>query len=479
MGNSIAKNLMYNVLLQVVTIILPLITLPYVSRVIGAEGIGTYGYTLSITQFFIIIGTLGMTTYGNRQIAYTRNDKEKMSRTFWSILLLRFITTGIATLLYSILFWNNEEYHLVFMIQTLNLIAAMVDISWLFMGLEDFKKTVIRNLAVKIIGVCLIFIFVKTKNDTNLYVLINVLMMLIGNLVLWMYLPKTVSKVKLKFEDLTLHLVPAIQLFIPQIAIQVYAVLDKAMLGFLTNVSEVGYYDQAQKIIKAALSLVTALGVVMLPRMSNIFATGDKKTMNKYLNSSLKGVAYIAIPMSIGIASISYEFVPWFFGLGFESVTYLLILLAPILFFIAMSNVMGMQYLLPANRTKEFTISVIVGVIVNVMFNIALIPLLKSAGAAIGTVIAEFSVAIVQYYFLRNEINKKDYLISVLKYATAAFLMFIIVRTIGYIMQDGFLTILVQSSLGLCFYVMILWILREKLNNKIISILIRKVKNRG
>lgn len=478
MRQSIAKNLMYNLLLQVATLVLPLITVPYVSRILGAQGIGTYSYTLSITQYFIIMGTLGLTIYGNRQIAYARDDKEKMSRTFWSIFVLRVITTGFATLLYSVIFWNTQTYREIYMIQTINIVAAMIDISWLYMGLEDFKKTVTTNLTVKIIGVCLIFTLVKTSEDFNLYVLINVLMALLGNLVMWMYLPGTVIRVKLRLNDFTDHLAPAIQLFIPQIAIQVYVVLDKIMIGALANVVEVGYFEQSEKIVKAVMGLVTALGIVMLPRMSNIFANGDKGKMDRYLNKSLQGVAYVAVPLTVGIASISNEFVPWFFGPGFEPVTYLMMALTPILFFIAMSNVMGTQYLLPSNRTKEFTASVTTGAVVNVILNLILIPQMKALGACIATVAAEFAVTAIQYYYLRREVDNKAYLKGLVKYIIAAVIMFVGVRVIGTSMGVGITTTVVQCSIGFVVYVAVLAILREEMNATLFGIMIGRISTR-
>ena len=317
MSKSIAKNVMYNLLFQIVTVFMPLITVPYVSRILGKEGIGVYSYTLSIVQYFIILGTLGISMYGNRQIAYVRDDKEKMSKTFWSITFFKAITTSIAFIVYIAIFGFNKEYGNIYLIQGIQILAVTIDISWLYMGLEEFKKTVTRNLIVKIVGVACIFIFVKTYDDLYKYVSINALMAILGNLVMWMYVPKTVSRIKIKFSDMIEHIVPTLQLFIPQIAIQIYSVLDKTMLGILSNTGEVGLYEQSEKIIKLVLSLVTSLGVVMLPRMSNTFANGDNKKMNEYLNRSLQGVAYISIPMAVGLAGISNEFVPWFFGPGF------------------------------------------------------------------------------------------------------------------------------------------------------------------
>lgn len=479
MGRSIARNLGYNLLLQFTTLVLPLITLPYVSRILRADGIGVYNYTLAITQYFVIIGTLGLTMYGSRQIAYTRDDKEIMSRAFWSILSLMIITTGFATVIYLIIFWNAQTYRGIYIIQTINIAAAMIDISWLYMGLEDFKKTVIRNLAVKIIGVCLIFILVKTRNDINIYILINALMTLFGNLVMWMYLPRTVSRVKLKVKDITTHLIPAIQLFIPQVAIEVYVVLDKTMIGALTNVDQVGYFAQSQRIVKVVLGLVTALGIVMLPRMSNIFANGDKEKMDSHLNKSLRGVAFVSVPMAAGIASISNEFVPWFFGPGFESVTYLIKALTPVLFLIAMSNVMGVQYLLPSNKTKEFTISVTLGAVVNVILNLLLIPQMKAFGACIASVVAEFTVTAIQYYYLRKEIDNKAYMKSLIMYTFASTIMFVIVRIIGSLMRTGILTTIVQSTIGFIVYITVLTLSHEEINSTLLKIIFELLRNEG
>lgn len=479
MSKSIAKNFTYNLLLQIVTLFIPLITVPYISRILGKEGIGVYSYTLSVTQYFIILGTLGISLYGNRQIAYVRDDKEKMSKNFWAITFLKIITTSIALVLYILIFGFNKKFSDIYLIQSMNIISAMIDISWLYMGLEDFKKTVTRNLVVKILGVICIFVFVKSYDDLYTYILINGLMIILGNLVMWMYLPKIIMNVKINCVDIKEHIIPAFKLFIPQIAIQIYAVLDKSMLGVLSNTGEVGLYDQSQKIVKLVLSLVTSLGVVMLPRMSNLFANGDNEKMNNYLNKSLCGVAYVSIPMAVGLASISKEFVPWFFGPGFGQVIYLTIISTPILFFIAISNVIGVQYLLPANKTKEFTASVTVGAIVNVILNLILIPMYKSIGSCIATVIAEFSVTLIQFIFVRKSIKKKYFITNIIKYFISSIIMFIVVRFIGNYMGVRVLTTIVQAIIGGIVYILVLTMLRDEINTIIFKTVFTKVIRRN
>lgn len=478
MSKSIAKNFMYNLLLQIVTLFMPLITVPYVSRILGKEGIGVYSYTLSITQYFIILGTLGISMYGNRQIAYVRDNKEKMSNTFWAITLLKIITSSIALIAYILVFGFSKAYGQIYLIQSMNIIAAMIDISWLYMGLEDFKKTVTRNLVVKIMGVICIFLFVKKYDDLYKYIVINGFMNLLGNLVMWMYVPKVISKSKITLYDIREHFIPAVQLFIPQITIQIYAVLDKTMIGVLANTGEVGLYEQSQKIVKLVLGLVTSLGVVMLPRMSNTFANGDSEKMNGYLNKSLQGVAYVSIPMSVGLAAVSNEFVPWFFGSDFKSVSYLMIILTPILFLIAMSNVIGIQYLMPSNRTKEFTVSVTVGAIVNVILNLILIPKYKAIGACISTVIAEFSVTLVQYLCVRDSIKNRSLSTSILKYAITSVVMFITVRFIGSHMGSRIITTVLQALIGGSIYIIGLNLLNEEINSFVLKTMISKINKR-
>mgnify|MGYP003898979061 FL=1 len=476
MSSSVKKNLFYSLLYQIVTTALPLITVPYVSRVLQANGIGIYTFTFSITQYFILFGTLGLTLYGNRQIAYTRDDKEKLSKTFWSILFLRIITIGFAAILYVIIFFRIKEYKEIYMVQTINIVAAILDISWLYTGIEDFKKTVTRNLIVRIVGVCFIFAFVKTKDDLMLYVLINGLTSLLGNILLWFYIPGIVNKVKLHRNEILIHLLPSIKLFIPQVAMQVYVVLDKTMLGLLSNLTEVGYYEQSEKVVKISLNLITILGTVMLPRVSNLFAKGEDEKIKNYLNFSLRGVACVAIPLTFGIISITDKFVPWFFGTGFEPVKYIIPLLSPILYLIATSNVIGIQYLLPTNKTREFTISVTSGAIVNLLMNLVLIPKFGAIGACLGTLSAELTVTLVQYKYINKDVDIRYYFEGIKKYIITGVIMLLVVKMIGYTLNPNIITTVFQIFMGTFVYIVGLIILREEYSNSLVKSLTSSLK---
>lgn len=475
MSKSIATNITYNLLFQIVRLLIPLITEPYISRVLGKEGIGVYSYTLSAAQCFILIGTLGISLYGSRQIAYVKDDKQKMSKTFWSIFFLQVITTGIALVFYIIILGFNKEYSYAYLIQAMNIVAAMLDITWLYMGIEDFQKTVTRNFIIKVLGVICIFSLIKSNCDLYKYITINGIIILLGNLVMWMYVPNTVWRVNVSYIDIKKHLIPALQLFIPQIAIQIYVVLDKTMLGALSNMGQVGIYDQAQKIVKLFVGLVSSLGVVMLPRMSNTFANGEHEKMDNYLNMSLCGVAYVSIPMAFGIAAMSDKFVPCFFGPGFEEVSYLINITAPTLFFIAASNVFSIQYLIPINKVKEYTVSVTIGAIINVTLNLILIPKYKAIGASIDTLAAEFSVMLMQYFFVRKNVKNKYFLLSVARYIFASIIMFGVIRIIEKYMMREIITVMAQVVTGIIVYILVLAALRDKVNSTIFKIIFSRI----
>ena len=423
---SIAKNYIYNMIYQVLILVLPLITTPYLSRVLGAEGIGIYGYTYSIVTYFILFGSLGVAMYGQREIAYAGENIESRKKVFFEIIIFRFITIAIATVIYYFFFIKGAEYQIYYQILLLELIAAAFDISWFFQGMEEFKRTVTRNVLVRICSVSLVFILVKTKEDLARFTLIYSLADLIGNLSLWVYLPKYLKGIKVKNINVLRHLPEIILLFIPQIANQIYKILDTTMIGALVlDKTETGYYEQGQKVIRLLLTVVTSLGVVMVPRMASTYASGDNEKIKNYMKMSFRFVFFLAFPIMFGITSISAEFVPVFFGSGYDKVVILINIICPILILMGMANVLGTQYLLPTKRQKEYTFSVSIGVVVNFVLNYILIKQYASIGASIATVLSELIVVIVQFQYIKKDISFKNLLQMAWKYFTAGVVMFV------------------------------------------------------
>ena len=429
MKKSIAKNYIYNLIYQMLTILLPLVTTPYLSRVLGAENIGIYGYTISIVTYFILFGTLGVSMYGQREIAYKQSDKAARSKAFWEIIILRTITLSISILLFYLIYGRTGEYAVYYRILIIQLVANLFDISWLFQGIEKFDKTVVRNLIVKLLSLVLIFVVIKTPEDLWKYFAIYVGAELLGNMTLWLYLPKYLEKINVKTLEIKKHIKPVIALFVPQIAIQIYTVLDKTMIGKITgDMVEVGYYEQAQKIVKATLTVTTALQTVMNSRIANAYATKNEKEVKECLEKSFNFIWLITVPMVFGLIAVATKFVPWYYGEGFEGVTNILIVTAPILIAMGISGVTGTQYLVQIGKQKEFTISVICGAITNVIFNIILIHFFNGVGAAMASVIAEIVIALVQLKYFKDQFKITEILKLGTKCVISGIVMFIFVK---------------------------------------------------
>lgn len=460
---SIAKNYIYNLIYQVLILVLPLITTPYISRVLGAENVGIYSYTYSIVTYFILFGSLGVALYGQREIAYAQENKEARTKVFWEICIFRFITVAIATVFYYFFFIKGQEYQIYYQILIFELIAAAFDISWFFQGLEEFKRTVTRNVLVRIISVTLVFLLVKTKEDLAKFTLIYSLADFLGNLSLWLYLPKYMKGAKIKNLNVVKHIPQIILLFVPQIAHQIYNMLDKTMIGkIISDKSEVGFYEQAQKVIRLSITVVTSLGVVMIPRMANTFATGDKEKIKKYLKNSFAFVFFLGFPVTFGIVSIAKAFVPVFFGPGYDKVVLLINIISPIILLMGIANVVGTQYLLPTKKQKEYTISVTVGVIVNFILNYIFITKHGAVGASIATVISQLVVDAMQIYYIRKDVSLKEMFESVPRYFIASIIMFAFCQVVKIIIDTGIISVFAQVIIGVVIYIITLFIFKDE-----------------
>lgn len=457
---KIIKNYFYNVSYNILIIIAPLLTVPYISRVLGPVGVGINASTNSVITYFLLLGTVGITMYGNREIAFVRDDLKKRSQVFWEIELLQIFTILIAYICF-LFFMNFEtQYKVYFFYQSLFIIAGALDISWYFMGMEDFKKTVLRSIVVKVLSLVAIFMFVKTKNDTGIYILILSGSQLISNITLWPYLPKLVKKPVFKSLRPFKHLRSSITLFIPQIATTIYLSVNKTMLWKLDSVTASGYYDYSDKLIKLVLAIVTATGTVMLPHIANLYMKSEMEKVKKYLYASFDFVLLISIPMMCGIAAISSTLAPWFFGQQFSSVGTLLMIEAPVIVLIGMSNVIGQQFLLPTKRTKIYTISVTLGAVTNIIFNVPLIILWGVKGAMVATLISEVCVTTYQLWSTKSILSQRALMKNFWKYLFAAGLMFLVVLFTNSTMEISILSLILQVLEGVTVYVGVLFILQ-------------------
>lgn len=460
---SIIKNYLYNLVYQILILVIPLITTPYLSKTLGASSIGIYSFTLSIATYFILFGSLGIAMYGRREIAYFQDDINERSKTFFEILIVRTITLGISMIIFYFTFASHGEYSIYYKVLLLEILSNILDISWFFQGLEEFKKTVTRNIIVKIISVISIFLFVKTIDDLIIYFVIYVLSNLLGNISMWFYLPKYINKINVRQLNIIKHVKPTILLFIPQIAMQVYTVLDKTMIGWILNdMSEVGNYEQSQKIVKLAMTIVTSLGTVIIPRISNTYAKKNDALIRSYLEKTFNFVWILGTPIMFGIMAISFKFVPWFLGEGFEKSIILLILGAPLVLVIGLNNVSGMQYLIPTKKQNIFTKSVVIGAIFNFFTNLLLINIFKSVGAIIASTLAETVILSAQLIYMKKDIPLIIAFQSSIKPIFCGLIMFFVTFFVGHLLEATIITTFIQILIGTLCYFSLLYIFKDK-----------------
>lgn len=400
---KVIKNYLYNLSYQILTIILPIITVPYVTRIFTSEDLGNYGFYNSIVSYFSLFAMLGIGIYGTKQIAAARN----VSSTFWNIYAIQLTAGILALFVYVIILVSIPKMSgMVPIILGIVLLTKMIDISWLFTGKEDFKKITLRNTMVKVAGVISIFTFIKSSEDLYLYIFLIVIFDFLGQFVMWIPAKKFIKRPSFDTKIIKKNLHPIVLLFLPQVAISLYVVLDRTLLGLLGSYSDVGIYEQGQKLTSILLTVVSSLGAVMLPRVANLLSERKEKEAQNMVRFSFILYNLIIFPMIFGLIAINEVFVKLFLGQNFQDVKYVLYIIVFNIMFIGWTNILGYQVLVVRNKNKEFMLSTTIPAVVSVAVNITVIPFFGYIGASITSVVVEFLVFAIQWYYSRNIINK-------------------------------------------------------------------------
>ena len=475
----VVKNYLYNVGYQVLAIIVPLITSYYVSRVLSPDGVGANAFTNSIIQYFMLLANIGIGYYGNREIAYIRDNKQKMAATFWEIQIVKTVMTVVAYLFFVVFmaFYSGNKTYM--WAQSINLLAVAFDISWLYQGLEDFKRTVLRNTFVKITSMIAIFIFIKSPKDVALYIIVLALSTLLGNLTLWPHAVNNYGHVDRGTKlNPWRHFVPTVAMFVPQIATQLYVQLNRTMLGLMVDQKASGFYQYSDNLIKLILAFVTATGTVMLPHVANAFAQHDMEKVHKMLYKSFDFVSALAYPMMFGIAGVSMTLAPLYYSSKYAPVGPAMLIESIVILMIGWSNVIGTQYLLPVNRVKDFTTSVTVGAVVNIIMNFPLIHLWGLNGAMWSTVLSEISVTAYQLFVVRKSLDIRKMFEGSWKYLLSGIVMFVPVFWLNTHMKASWLWMLVEVAAGIVIYVGMVLLLRAPVLDQLKELLAaRRKKN--
>lgn len=456
---KVIKNYLYNLSYQILTIILPIITVPYVTRIFTSEDLGNYGFYNSIVSYFSLFAMLGIGIYGTKQIAAARD----VSSTFWNIYAIQLIASLLALFVYVITLVSIPKMSgMVPIILGIVLLTKMIDISWLFTGKEDFKKITLRNTMVKVAGVISIFTFIKSSEDLYLYIFLIVIFDFLGQFVMWIPAKKFIKRPSFDTKIIKKNLHPIVLLFLPQVAISLYVVLDRTLLGLLGSYSDVGIYEQGQKLTSILLTVVSSLGAVMLPRVANLLSERKEKEAQNMVRFSFILYNLIIFPMIFGLIAINEIFVKLFLGQNFQDVKYVLYIIVFNIMFIGWTNILGYQVLVVRNKNKEFMLSTTIPAIVSVAVNIAVIPFFGYIGASITSVVVEFLVFAIQWYYSRNIINKnllfnKD----LAKIICSSLVMFGAVMTCKMILGlDGIIGLIIYLAVGGISYLAMIFLLK-------------------
>lgn len=480
---SVVVNYLYNLTYQLFVILVPIIVTPYISRILTDVGSGQYSFSYSISNYFTLIASLGFGYYGQRQIAKHQNDPKKQTTDFWGIIITRFISVILSLVIYLLMSSFGafgDKYVMLLQILSINVIAVGFDIAFFFNANEEFKKTVLRNVIVKVLSVICIFVFVKDIDDLWIYTLIQALSVLLGNISLWLYLPKYLVKVSMSEINIKKHIKPALILFLPAIATSIYTTLDKTLIGVITqDDSQNGNYEYADRLIKMVLTVITALGAVLIPRNAKRFEDGDIEGVKKNIYLSCRFVFLVGAPAMFGMMAIAYNFVPWFLGDGYDLVPLLLILLAPLFLIIGLSNVFGLQYLIPSAQDKKFTLCLIIGAVSNLLLNLVMIYFWGAYGAAGATVVAESLVTFSMLMLIRKDIKFTNILKYCWKYIVSSIVMAVPCFLLAYYLPSSILNTFLIVITGAIIYGIMILILRDKFVFDLLNKVLLKIKKKN
>lgn len=483
MADSVKSNFIYNLINVLSTLLFPLITFPYSSRVLMAEGIGQVNFYNSIINYVVLLTSIGIPMYGIREIARVRDNIQKRSITAVEILTLNILLNVVGYFVIGILCVTVpqiQENVPLFLLLSLIMILNTIGCPWFYSGVEDFKYITIRALLIRVLGVILLFALVKSSNDLLYYALCTVICTAGNNIINFIRLRKYVSLSAFKLTEINIvrHLKPALAVFVFNLITSIYINLDSVMLGFLSNSASVGYYTAATKLSHMLLSLVSALGTVMLPRLSNLVSIGRMDEFYRLSQKAFNFITLIAFPVCIGLIVLSPTLIYLFSGETYKPAVITLQLISPVIIAISISNLTGLQILYPLGKIKIVTISTCVGALVNFILNILLIPHFSQNGAAIATVAAELSVTISQFFIAQKYIpfkliNRNTFLYLITAVAMGAVCYFVSVLLKG----NEVLKLIIIPIVGALVYGVIMIFTQDSICKEIVETVKNKINH--
>lgn len=461
------SNIVYQSFFQLVKILVQILTVPIVSKALGPDNVGLYKFSNSIVGYFVLFAGLGIVLYGQRQIALYKDDKDKLQKTFCEIETLSIIVTSLSFIVYLVICFIFS-FPIVFIIQAISIVSVLLDVSWFFMGIEDFKLPSLRSTLISISTFICIILFIKNEHDLYLYIMIVVGGTFLSQLVMWPFLLTKISFRMVPIRNAFKHLKGAISFFLPTVAITFYTTMNITILGFFSTNAMVGYYSNALVLSTIVTTMITTIDTVMLPKITNLYQLDNKNKILGILQTTLNIPFYFTIPAYFGVVLISEKLVPWFMGDDFLFVVKIIPYLSLLIILKPIGLGISRQYLLPIGRIKEYNFTLVLAAAVGLISNLIFIPLFGIWGAIFTSVFAELVVVVSRMIPFLKETGFKYRYLDFIYYSTSAVIMYGVTYVITLNWRANIFTTILQILIGALIYLLVTTILKK---NPVINLL--------
>ena len=484
---SLKVNVIFNAFYQVLMILAPFVTSPYISRVLLPEGQGSYSYAFSLVSYFVLLANYGFLNYGTVLISKERDNKKNYSKLFWELFLTKTIwSLTISIIFYSLVLGNvffSKEYTLnsnkIYFILGLSILSCAFDLTFLFQGLENFISLCVRNSVIKLLNIFLIFLFVRDLNDYFLYVLIMTLSTVLSAASTLLAIPHNICKAPINFSRIVYHLKKAYVFFIPSAAVSIYTTGSKTILGLIAaNPNANGYYDAADKVVVIVCTIISSLNTIIMSRMAYLYKQNDQKKIQTIISKVSELYMIVAFPCFFGLLVINSYFTPAFFGNAYLPTIPLVFALAPRILIVPISNILMSVYFIPNNKNKTMNILLIIGALFNFCFSSLLTYFFEELGCSIGSTLTELLVSTLYIIFSKKDVNLFNNLEAFWKTFDASLLMFIICYICSLFLKNSFSNLtcsIILIIVGSLIYSLLLLVFKEKMVLENLALIKRKL----
>lgn len=485
-ADSIFKNQFFNMAMQVLNLVFPIIAIPYTTRLLGPEILGEVNFANSIVQYFILIAAAGIPVYATREIAKVRDNSSLLRKKFKELTILQIIFTIISLLAYIIVILSVDRlrcYIYLYLFLGLQVLSNAFNFVWFLQGIEKYRYAAISTFISKFINIILIFTMLKRREDFYIYAFILGITMVVNAAANMFFTYKLLKhfeskeKIDINYKSVKSHVYFIMVFFLSNVAVKVYTAMDQTMLGILDSSESVAYYSMSIRLEKVILTFITSMAVVMIPRISNSIKNNRLEDVKKYISMSINIVYLIAIPALFGVLAIGEEIIPIFLGEEFLQSIGVFKLVSSLFIIIGLSNIFGMQIMIPYDKEKKFTIILSTAAVLNFVINLILIPKLSYYGATFATVFAELVVTVWMYFEVKKILGNLPEIFKVSKMLIPSIVFYLVIKFgIKSIFKSNILIICTSIPVAGIIYIIGLIIMKEPMIMSGIDILKVKIK---